>query len=214
MYVDDVNTKVRKSGLATPARKRTYHHGNLRQALIQSGLELIAEQGARALTLRELGKRAGVSRMAPYRHFRDRATLLDAIREAGFELFADALEHARLAAGSDFTSRMQALAVAYVRFARENPAYFEVMFSPSGTSGESSRSQAGERAFEALHGTIREGQASGEVRAGNSLLLASAAWASVHGISTLELERQFSKEMAPEKFVEACSGIVVSGLRL
>ncbi|HEY3457735.1 MAG TPA: TetR/AcrR family transcriptional regulator [Bryobacteraceae bacterium] len=204
---------MRKSFLATQTRKRTYHHGNLRQALIQSGLELIAEQGARALTLRELGKRAGVSRMAAYRHFRDRAALLDAIREAGFELFADALEQARLAVRSDFTSRMQALAVAYVRFARENPAYFEVMFSPSGDSAASHHSPAGERAFEALHGTIREGQTSGEVRAGNSLLLASAAWAIVHGISTLELDRQFSKEMAPEKFVEACSGIVVSGLR-
>jgi len=115
---------VRKFFLANPTRKRTYHHGNLRQALIQSGLELIAEQGARALTLRELGKRAGVSRMAAYRHFRDRAALLDAIREAGFELFAEVLAQARLAAGGDFTSRMQALAVAYVRFARENPAYF------------------------------------------------------------------------------------------
>ncbi|HEY6987541.1 MAG TPA: TetR/AcrR family transcriptional regulator [Bryobacteraceae bacterium] len=199
--------------MAGQTRKRAYHHGNLRQTLIQSGLELIAERGARALTLRELGKRAGVSRMAAYRHFRDRAALLDAIREAGFELFADALEQARLAAGADFTSRMQALAVAYVRFARENPAYFEVMFSPSEASGAASHSQAGERAFEALHGTIREGQERGEVRTGNSLLLASAAWAIVHGISTLELERQFSKEMAPEKFVEACSGIVVSGLR-
>ena len=204
---------MRESFLATQTRKRTYHHGNLRQALIQSGLELIAEQGARALTLRELGKRAGVSRMAAYRHFRDRAALLVAIREAGFELFAAALEQARLASKSGFTSRMQALAVAYVRFARENPAHFEVMFSPSEAAEASHHSPAGERAFEALHGTIREGQASGEVRAGNSLLLASAAWAIVHGISTLELERQFSKEMAPEKFVEACSGIVVSGLR-
>jgi len=199
--------------LATQTRKRTYHHGNLRQALIQSGLDLIAEQGVRALTLRELGKRAGVSRMAAYRHFRDRAALLDAIREAGFELFADALELARNAAGGDFTSRMQALAVAYVRFARENPAYFEVMFGPLEASAASHHSPAGERAFEALHGTIREGQASGEVRAGNSLLLASAAWAIVHGISTLELEQQFNEEMAPEKFVEACSGIIVSGLR-
>jgi len=204
---------MRTSFLVTTSRKRTYHHGNLRQALIQSGLELIGEQGARALTLRELGKRAGVSRMAAYRHFRDRAALLDAIREAGFELFAEALEQARLAAGGDFNAVMQALAVAYVRFAREHPAYFEVMFSPSEASAASYHSDAGERAFEALHGTIREGQASGDVRAGNSLLLASAAWAIVHGISTLELERQFSKEMSPEKFVEACSGIVISGLR-
>src|SRR5882724_331118 len=113
-------------------RKRSYHHGNLRAALIETGLELIAEQGVRALTLRELGKRARVSRMAAYRHFRDRAELLGAVQNAGFEQFADALERARLTAGDGFTARMQALSLAYVRFAREHPAYFEVMFGPSG----------------------------------------------------------------------------------
>lgn len=204
---------MRKFSLATHTRKRTYHHGNLRQALIESGLELIAEQGARSLTLRELGKRAGVSRMAAYRHFRDRAALLAAIRDAGFELFADALERARLAAGEDFTPRMQALSVAYIRFARENPAYFEVMFGPAALADASYRSEAGERAFEVLHQTIRDGQQTGDVRAGNSALLASAAWAIVHGISTLELERQFTAEMAPDAFVEACSGLILTGLR-
>jgi AcrR family transcriptional regulator len=191
-----------------------YHHGNLRRTLIQTGLDLIAEQGARALTLRELGKRAGVSRMAAYRHFRDRAALLEAIREAGFERFAEALEQAGLAAGADFTARMQALSVAYVRFAREYPAYFEVMFSPAGELEASHRSDAGERAFEVLHQTIRDGQTAGEVRAGDSLLLACAAWAIVHGIATLQLERLCSAEMAPDAFIEACSGVILTGLQL
>lgn len=191
-----------------------YHHGNLRLTLIQTGLELIAEHGTRALTLRELGKRAGVSRTAAYRHFRDRAALLEAIQEAGFERFADALEQARLAAGDDFTLRMQALSAAYVRFAREYPAYFEVMFSPSGEPEGSGRSEAGERAFEALHQTIRDGQQTGDVRAGDSLLLACAAWAIVHGIATLQLERLFAAEMTPGTFVEACSGVVLTGLKL
>ncbi len=191
-----------------------YHHGNLRLTLIQTGLELIAEHGTRALTLRELGKRAGVSRTAAYRHFRDRAALLEAIQEAGFERFADALEQARLAAGDDFTLRMQALSAAYVRFAREYPAYFEVMFSPSGEPEASGRSEAGERAFEALHQTIRDGQQTGDVRAGDSLLLACAAWAIVHGIATLQLERLFAAEMTSGTFVEACSGVVLTGLKL
>ena len=151
--------------------------------------------------------------MAAYRHFRDRAALLAAIRDVGFERFADALERARLAAGKDFTSRMQALSLAYIRFARENPAYFEVMFGPAGPVDASYRSEAGERAFEVLHQTIRDGQQTGDVRAGNSALLASAAWAIVHGISTLELERQFTAEMAPDAFVEACSGLILTGLR-
>jgi AcrR family transcriptional regulator len=191
-----------------------YHHGNLRLTLIQTGLDLIAEHGARALTLRELGKRAGVSRMAAYRHFRDRAALLEAIREAGFERFAEALEQARLGAGDDFTARMQALSVAYVRFAREYPAYFEVMFSPIEEPESHPRSEAGERAFEALHQTIRDGQVSGNVRPGDSLLLACAAWAIVHGIATLQLERLFAAEMTPDAFIEACSGVILTGLQL
>src|SRR6476661_4128845 len=77
LHVDGVNIKVRRFFLATRTPKRSYHHGNLRLTLIQAGLDLIAEQGARALTLRELGKRAGVSRTAAYRHFRDRAALLE-----------------------------------------------------------------------------------------------------------------------------------------
>src|SRR4051794_1481184 len=197
---------MREFGLAN------YHHGNLRLTLIQTGLDLIAEQGARALTLRELGKRAGVSRMAPYRHFRDRAALLQAIRNAGFALFADSLEQAHRGAKNDFTSRMRALSVAYVQFARENPAYFEVMFSP-GQDDSEQPSEPGERAFEVLHQTIREGQQTGEVRAGNSGLLACAAWSIVHGISTLGLEQHFRAEMPPEQFIEACSGVILTGLR-
>jgi AcrR family transcriptional regulator len=191
-----------------------YHHGNLRLTLIQTGLDLIAEHGARALTLRELGKRAGVSRMAAYRHFRDRAALLEAIQEAGFERFAEALEQARLTAGEDFTLRMRALSVAYVRFAREYPAYFEVMFSPAGEPETRHRSEAGERAFEALHQTIRDGQQTGDVRAGDSLLLACAAWAIVHGIATLQLERLFAADLPPDAFIDACSGVILTGLKL
>src|SRR5215475_15048970 len=109
-------------------KPRPYHHGNLRQALIDAGLKLIEKKGVRALTLREIGTRVGVSRMAAYRHFSDKADLLAAIREAGFAQFADALEQAR-SKGKTFPARLKAMALAYVRFASEHPAHFEVMFS-------------------------------------------------------------------------------------
>src|ERR1700719_1041429 len=100
-----------------------YHHGNLRAALIETGLKLIEEKGVKALTLREIGSRAGVSRMAAYRHFADKADLLGAISEAGFSQFADALEKARHEAPADTASRLDAMGLAYVRFAAEHPAY-------------------------------------------------------------------------------------------
>ena len=76
-------------------KKKAYHHGNLRSVLIQAGLDLIAENGVRAFTLREIGARVGVSRMAAYRHFTGKAQFLAAIREAGFEKFAEALQAGR-----------------------------------------------------------------------------------------------------------------------
>src|SRR5262249_50891662 len=111
-------------------KSRGYHHGNLPEALIEAGLKLIEKKGVRALTLREIGARVGVSRMAAYRHFSDKTDLLAAIREAGFQQFVEALEVARSKAGKAFSSRLKAMALAYVRFAAEHPAHFEVMFSP------------------------------------------------------------------------------------
>src|SRR5271170_2322431 len=142
-----------------PRKRRAYHHGNLRAALIETSLELIEKKGVPALTLREIGARLGVSRSAAYRHFEDKAQLLAAISEAGFEQFADALELARVSA----------MGLAYVRFAADHRAHFEVMFRPS---DEPRMSPAGARAFAILEDTVREGQQSGDVRAGDSTALA------------------------------------------
>jgi len=171
------------------ASSKAYHHGNLRQVLIETGLKLIEEKGVQALTLREIGERIGVSRMAPYRHFADKAALVAAISVEGFTLFAEALENARERAKPDFSSRLTAMGVAYVRFATEHPAYFEVMFGPlASPANEEPGEGPGARAFGLLEDTIREGQASGDVQAGDSRALALLAWAMVHGISALRLE--------------------------
>jgi AcrR family transcriptional regulator len=193
--------------------KRPYHHGNLREALIRSGLKLIEEQGVRALTLREIGSRVGVSRTAAYRHFADKEDLLAAIREAGFGLFADSLESAKQAAPHDFASRLTAMALAYVRFAAHHSAYYEVMFGWRTSRGDHSKpSEQGARAFGILEQTIREGQQTGEVRPGDTVMLARLVWAQVHGISTLGLYPDLGPEGAGAKFVEFCSEILQGGL--
>lgn len=188
--------------------KRPYHHGNLREALIEAGLQLIEERGVKSLTLREIGARLCVSRTAPYRHFPDKAALLGAIREAGFEKFVAALEEARTGAADDFSSRFSAMALAYVRFAARHRAHFEVMFSPD----LSAKSEAGARAFGLLEETIREGQRSGYVREGDTVTMARTAWAMTHGISTLNLEPDLSEQGAGTRFVLYCSGLVEAGL--
>src|SRR6202000_891710 len=86
-----------------------YHHGNLRAALIEEGLKLIAEKGPLALTLREIGSRLGVSRTAAYRHFAAKTALLNAICEAGFIEFGNALQQACEQAGPRFPARLTAM---------------------------------------------------------------------------------------------------------
>ena len=203
---------VRK--LRKPAKKRPYHHGNLRDALIEASLQLIEQKGIKGLTLREIGAAIGVSRMAAYRHFSDKAALLTAISEAGFVQFAEALEAAKASAGSDFPSQLAALALSYVRFAAKHRAHYEVMFSSAVDVSEPIRSasEAAKRAFGILEQTIREGQLNGYVREGDSVTLARHVWAHVHGISTLRLEPDLSEHGAGTLFVLFCTALLQSGL--
>jgi len=202
-----------------PSKRRAYHHGNLRATLIESGLKLIEEKGVQALTLREIGARVGVSRSAAYRHFTDKAHLLDEIREAGFTLFADALAAARDSAHPDFASRLAAMGAAYVRFAAEHRAHFDVMFHSldagvgTGVDMEARRqSAAGVRAFAILENTIREGQQSGDVRPGDPAALARLVWSLVHGISILRLEPDLDTLGADPRFTLFCTEILRAGL--
>jgi len=165
----------------------TYHHGNLREVLIAEGAKIVEEKGVNALTLREISERAGVSRTAPYRHFADKSELLEAIREAGFTEFAEALESARDSATGRFAARLEAMGRAYLRFAEERRPYYQVMFGER----RSRVNPVGDRAFGVLESLIRAGQASGDVRPGDSVAMAKIVWALVHGIATLRLDVNF-----------------------
>jgi AcrR family transcriptional regulator len=105
--------------------KRTYHHGDLRRALLQATAEAITENGVATLSMRDLARRAGVSHAAPTHHFGDKAGLLTAFATEGFEQLAKALGTSRLASNS-----FVELGVTYVRFAVTRRAEFEVMFRP------------------------------------------------------------------------------------
>jgi AcrR family transcriptional regulator len=178
---------------------RKYHHGNLREALIAEGLKVIAEKGVRALTLREIGSKAGVSRTAAYRHFSSKADLLFAISEAGFQQFGNELERAKGAAAEGFRERMRAMGLAYVRFAREHPAYYEVMFQPEGEHVR--RGEESARGFAILEQTIREGQQWGDVMAGDPKEIAGLVWCMVHGICSLGLDGPGFTELCLESLL-------------
>jgi AcrR family transcriptional regulator len=109
--------------------RRGYHHGNLREALIEGALRLIAEKGPTGFTIAEAARSAGVSSAAPYRHFRDREELVADVARRGFERFADALSRAWDEGRPSPMDAFVAMGGAYLAFARDEPAYYAAMFT-------------------------------------------------------------------------------------
>jgi AcrR family transcriptional regulator len=147
----------------------SYHHGDLRQAVLQEAGELIEKEGVDALSLREVARRAGVSHNAPYRHFPDRDHLLAALVEEGFRMLAEALEK----------RPRREMGEAYVEFALAHPARFRLMFG-----GRVKLERRDRRAYEGL---VKSFADLGE----HAQYAAAAAWSLVHGLSHLILDGHF-----------------------
>lgn len=183
-------------------RKRAYHHGDLKQALLDAALPLLRKGGPEALTLRAVARAAGVSQTAPYRHFPDRSALVAAVAEDGFrrlhaELLAAATDPGKALGKAPETNRggLQALALTYVRFALAHPAEYRVMFGrdlPATRKGS-----AREGVFDFLHHGIAMLQQQKLVREGDSHAMALTAWALVHGLVMLALDGQLVGDHAP-----------------
>lgn len=116
--------------MARSPRKGSYHHGDLKRALVDASLTLLREDGEEALTVAEIGRRVGVSSAAPYKHFSDRQALLRALAEEGNHLLAQAIAE-QVGATRDPVESFRLSGVAYVRWAAENPALFRLMNDPT-----------------------------------------------------------------------------------
>ncbi|HEX5318375.1 MAG TPA: TetR/AcrR family transcriptional regulator, partial [Stellaceae bacterium] len=111
-----------------PSERRGYHHGNLREALIEAALNLIAQKGPAGFTFADAARWAGVSSAAPYRHFRDRDALMADVARRGFELFETHLRTAWSEGKPEPFAAFQSLGRAYLGFARDEPAYYSALF--------------------------------------------------------------------------------------
>jgi AcrR family transcriptional regulator len=161
---------------------RPYHHGNLREALLDAGERALESGGAANLSLRELARAVGVSHAAPRRHFADKQALLDVLALAGFERLGATLG-AATADADDFPARLLALARAYVAFATAHPALIELMFASKHQAGAPPElADAGARAFAPALQTIADGQASGAVVDGDTVEIAKIAFALLQGL--------------------------------
>lgn len=175
--------------------RRPYHHGNLREALLQGAVRAIAEVGPAAFTLREVARRAGVSHNAPYRHFRDKEALLAAVAAQGFRELTRAMRDAGERQSNtppQAIDKLKQSGLAYVAFAVRRPEHFTVMFdAPVNKCKDPEYTRASQEAFNTLLNYIRNCQAEGQLPAGNTLERALYAWSLVHGIAKLAIAGRF-----------------------
>lgn len=169
------------------ARHKPYHHGNLREVLLEAAIHLIAEVGPTAFTLREVSRRAGVSHNAPYRHFQDKDDLMAAVATQGFQELTKTMMEA-VGQKSDTRERLKQAGLGYVTFALRHPEHFAVMFdAPRPRREHPEAAAAGEKAFGTLLAFVESCQDEGALPAGDTLKFALLAWSMVHGIAKLAI---------------------------
>jgi AcrR family transcriptional regulator len=181
-----LSTSFAKNRLVTGSQ--TYHHANLRKTLLDAAVALIGEVGARAFTLREVARRAGVSHNAPYRHFASKDELLLAVAAEGFDRLT-ALMEKTLVAGKSPLERLELCGCGYVDFGLHWPNHLLVMFELPLVCGRRGKKEPAivANAFAVLLNCIIAAQQSGDLPAGDPLPLAWTAWALVHGIAKLAI---------------------------
>lgn len=178
-----------------PARD-TYHHGNLRAALIEAGLELTRTRGPAALSLRDVTRRAGVSPSAAYRHFADREQLLHAIAERIQDDMAERMQASPVPAGLSGRERLRAVGLGYIGFALRETGWFETAFFTSNAlPGEAGMPKPLAALVEALDAMVREGDLSAEAREDAEW----PCWSAVHGFALLALHGPAARLSASER---------------
>jgi AcrR family transcriptional regulator len=166
--------------------RRAYHHGDLKNALIDAALERIAHDGVRALSLREVARRAGVSHTASYRHFSSKESLLAAIAEQGFRRLSASMREAILPHTDDPLAALQASGVAYVEFGVSCPDHLSIMFGGDIAHGSYPElAEASKEAYALLTSIVQQGLHTGNVRGSDERTVTLAAWSIVHGLAQL-----------------------------
>lgn len=161
---------------------RGYHHGDLSRALIEAARRLLEAEGAAALSLRAVAREAGVSPAAPYHHFIDKNALLDAVASEGWTALSNAVANARNPEGE---ASLTAIGMAYVAFARDNPALYRLMYERIRHKEALPTAYAG-GAYDSVKKAVR--RRAGQSVSGVDLELATfAVWCAVHGLAEMRV---------------------------
>lgn len=189
-----------KSSLSATTRRKAsaYHHGDLRQALKDAALDVLAGPDAHLLSFRELTRRLGVTTGAPYHHFKDRTALLVHLATEGFTLLHRRLEEA-FAAAQKGDALVQALTIAYLEFARKQRGYYQAMFLPEvcAVQEDADLRSAAENGFQLVCHAILQVQK--EFTPGQASERAVALWSLLHGILTLRSAGTLGRRLSLEQ---------------
>ncbi|HSO20249.1 MAG TPA: TetR/AcrR family transcriptional regulator [Desulfosarcina sp.] len=190
--------------------QRPYHHGNLRRALIQAGSRMIEDKGLAALSLREVARAAGVSHTAPYRHFKDKADLLAAIAQVGFEQLTQNADRAARHHAGNPREQFVAASVQYILFGVKHPRMAHLLFGGVINMRTAPRplKQASWSAFELVETIINNGKTAGVFRNRDTMELAITTWSGIHGLAQLISGGYLARLAATEKQVETLGRMV------
>ena len=197
--------------------KRGYHHGNLRQALVEAALTLIAEKGPQGFTLSEAAKAADVTPAAVYRHFAGRDDLLAEVARQGFDIFAALLEYAWNEGQPSSLAAFESTGRAYLAFARKYPGHYQAMFEsglhpadhPDLAQVAHKARDTMERAAEAITAGLPA------AKRPPATMVSAHIRALSHGVVELYLRGNGGgAPFPPEQLLEAATGIYLRGLGL
>lgn len=201
-------------------KRRAYHHGDLRNALVVAGLEQVEAEGLWALSLRAVARAAGVSHMAPYNHFADRAALVAAVAAAAWDRLTRVLSEAMAQLPDQPARQLQEAGIAYVRFAVHNPELFRLMFSPefADTSARPELAEASARTLAVLARAMEAAGAGDAATAGTDepRVVPLIAWSMVHGLAVLLLDGHFGGPVSvreAERYARVATDLMWFGLR-
>ncbi len=190
-------------------KKKAYHHGDLRQVLLDQAALIIREEGERALSMRKLAARVGVSRTAPYHHFAEKEALLCAIAEEGFRRFSELSYRETLDEGMIAYSVVLKRTLDYVKFAQQNPEYYDLMFGGHLWHSQQltdSLIRKAHATFKYGVETIRHWQAQGYILPGiDPLRYSQVSWSTLHGISRLLIDGIYVDEASIEAICESAA---------
>src|ERR1700704_4369463 len=210
---------ARRSSARKPPARRDYHHGNLRQALIEAALELVSEGGGEAVSVREAARRAGVSPGAPFRHFPSRDALMQAVAEEAQRRFRAEIDVALSEApAGDPLARFRSLGLAYVRWAMRNPTHFEILSSRRFFDHNKAAGVSADNAelIELTERTLAEAFAQGQLRSGDLKAVQIAGRALVYGFARLNIDGHFPRwgvaGPEAERMAEAIIDLFIEGM--